>query len=232
MKITGLLFVTLICFQHTKAQRKMHFGLKGAPNIGWFQPKSEGLESDGAKMGFSYGLITDFVFNENYSFGTGLEVNHFGGKLSYNLLEEGVPGEYSQDITLQYLQIPLTLKMRTKEIGYFTYYGQFGFGVGGLISASGDVTFDNGLVKETKNDVNIYNDFKFFRASMILGLGAEYNISGTTSIVMGASFNNGFVNPLKGRVYDESDESATGLIEGDKKKANSNFVSINLGIIF
>jgi len=38
-----------------------------------------------------------------------------------------IPRNIDQSYNLKYVEIPLSLKLRTNEIGYLTYYGNFGF---------------------------------------------------------------------------------------------------------
>ena len=220
----------LLCFQQAVAQKKMYIGLKGSPGVSWFQPKTTGLDSKGARLSFSYGLLTDFNFTDNYSFGTGLEVNHHSGEVKYTDISGENIGTSTELLKLQYIEVPLTIKMRTNEIGYFTYYGQFGLGASYLIGAKGDASFTGAETEEKSSDVNVYDDVKPFRASLIIGLGAEYNVSGSTKLLIGVTFDNGFTNPLKGRVYEE-DENGN-ITKGEKLKVTSNFISLNLGIIF
>ena len=40
----------------------------------------------------------------------------------------------NRTIRAQYVNIPLFIKMKTNEIGYLTYFGQFGFGVRALFN--------------------------------------------------------------------------------------------------
>jgi hypothetical protein len=230
MKNIGWIVLLLTCFQQVVGQNKLYFGLKASPSVSWLQVKSTDLEGDGAKIGFSYGLITDINFSENYAFGTGIDINHQGGKIKYPGVLGTEKATITEEYALQYLEIPLTLKMRTKEIGYFTYYGRFGVGADVLLSAKYDAKLASNSEKIEYKDQNIYDDLRFFRASMIIGLGAEYNISGSTKLVIGATYNNGFVNPLKGHVLTLDDDGF--VVKGDKRKATTDFISLDFGIIF
>lgn len=91
-----------------------------------------------------------------------------------------------------YLNIPLTFKMKTKDIGGMTYFGQIGGNMFIRMKARGnDVVYvtkmDNGIPKEStsteefkKVDVSKSVNLMAFAAN--IGAGAEYNISGTTSL--------------------------------------------------
>ncbi len=155
---------------------KFNFGLKLSPTIAWFKAEGPGLESGGSKLGFAYGLIADINFAPNYAFETGIDVTYRGGKVKVEGIDE------KSDITLQYIELPLTLKLKTNEIGYLTYFGRVGFAPGVNIRASNDIS---------KKDVNPIN------LSLIVGLGAQYSLGGKTSALVGITFNNGFLDVAK-----------------------------------
>ena len=53
---------------------KLHFGLELEPSIAWLKvndPLPPALDGDGSKIGFGFGLMTEFAFSKNYSFATG-----------------------------------------------------------------------------------------------------------------------------------------------------------------
>ncbi len=53
-----------------------NFGLKATPTISWLRVDAEGLSNDGIRIGFTYGLVTEFKFSSNYAFATG--INNLG----------------------------------------------------------------------------------------------------------------------------------------------------------
>ena len=209
-----------------KGDNKFHFGIKAQPALAWLKidaPSGTDLKSDGLPFGFGYGLITDFGFADHYAFSTGLEVVYRGGKTLQNL-----PNKVGQDsvtiankYSLQFVEIPITLKLRTNEIGYMTYFFQVGFAPGYAIRTKADITTNNNGVTSTKTRVDVSDDINEFNMSMIIAAGAEYNISGNTSLLFGLTFNNGFLDLLDDTQY------------GDKKvKGTSNFLSLTAGIMF
>lgn len=103
-----------------------------------------------------------------------------------------------------YITIPIMLKLKTKEIGTMTYFGQFGFNTSFRWKAN--VTDKVTVIvpsagvnsNETKTKVDVTKDMAFFKASLAFGFGAEMNLSGTTSLVFGLNYNLGFMNSVKG----------------------------------
>jgi hypothetical protein len=115
------------------------FGIKAAPNLGFIHPDTKELKNDGSRLGFTFGLMGDFLFgsnNRNYAFSTGLYLNSVGGKTTYPSPLGGT--NLGTETKLQYIELPLTLKLMTNEIGYITYYGQIGFGTAFNIAAKSD----------------------------------------------------------------------------------------------
>jgi hypothetical protein len=156
---------------------------------------------------------------------------------------------------LKYAEIPLTLKLRTNEIGYITYWAQVGVGLGVNIKSKSDDIIDykkleNGtnpdtlrwvdaalLIDESIEDEDIADDISIFRTSLIVAGGIEYNLSGDASIVAGVCFNNAFSNVLKGEgVTDSNNEPGFNSLVNTPKafdlKGISNFISLQVGILF
>lgn len=107
--------------------------------------------------------------------------------------------ERSYKIT--YVTIPLALKMKTKEIGAFTYFGQIGMNNSFRWKATVDdqlqVIDDNTNTlgtKDSKSKVDVTQDVAVYAASLTFGLGAEMNLSGSTSLLFGLNYNLGFTN--------------------------------------
>ncbi len=232
MKKLSLLFLILFAFfakqGFSQNESSFRFGLRASPSIAWMKPDSKPWEGDGAKFKFGFGLIGEFTLADNYSFGTGFDVSYSGGVMQYTHVDE-LGSDVISDITykLQYFDIPLTLKMETNEIGYLTYFGQIGVGLGMRLGAKADVVTKNtsGINQKNYDDEDFKDDINFFRASFIIGAGVEYSLGGTTSALLGLSFNNGLL---------KSDASPDNLLRDEKgdAKAINNYVSLHLGILF
>ena len=231
MKKIALSFLLILTVSALSAQsmdvQSFRLGLKASPSLAWMKPDTEDYEREGIRLGFSYGLLAEFLLAEHYSFATGVHVSYFGGKLKfphYKEIDEQPYIEKERIYRLQNLEIPVTLKMKTREIGYNTYFAKFGFGGSVNLKATADDRFTNPDGSSiTLNDLNIKNEIPLMRVSMILGAGTEYSLGGNTSLVGGITFNNGFTNILKGN---------NNLPPNRKKVARSNYLEVTLGILF
>ncbi|MHA4893367.1 porin family protein [Pedobacter sp. PWIIR3] len=213
-----LLFFTGSVFAQDSSSPYYGFrlGLTAHPTIGWVKP--EVGKSDGVSLGFSYGLMGDFNFTQNYSFATGITVTTINGKSKEVVTTTpagGTPSqtEYGLKYKMQYVEIPLTLKLKTVKINNARYYGQFGLSNGINIGAKQDTELAGNSVSK---DVKVTDDMKFYRAGLIIGAGAEFDISANSSITTGLTFNNGFTDIT-------SDKNTT---------VKNHYISINFGVFF
>jgi len=236
-KLTIVLILTfIIASQALQAQIKpFRFGLKVAPNVGWISPDSDEYERDGTVAGFSWGFISDFAITENYFVGTGFNINYLNGKYSYpHLISEPVTDTTSIDYTgimssktkLRYIDVPLTLKMKTNKFDQLQAYGQIGFSVGFNVKAKAEEDFSYKVGGQTMNESDerdISDEVTLVKGSLVLGGGIEYYLDNSTSILVGVTYFNGVSNILKGS--NTADPSI-------KQKASPHYIELTLGVIF
>jgi hypothetical protein len=228
--LTLIFFVPCINSYAQKKDPVFQFGFKLAPNLGWMKPDREGYSAEGMTFGFNWGFIGEFKFAPNYTLCSGFTVAMNGGKLKYPYKIDYTNPVYSElgtnhrKYTFKAIEVPVVLKMKTNEIGYLRYYGQIGLGTSVNISAKAKDEFnvDSPTPKTETASPDIKSDTRFFRESMIIGIGVEYNISGTTTAIIGINFDNGISNVLKG----------INPISSQIEKSISNYLEFNLGILF
>ncbi|HLP10585.1 MAG TPA: outer membrane beta-barrel protein [Flavobacteriales bacterium] len=248
MKKTLLFGLALLGFTMAKSQdadKNFRFGLKATPSINWFKIDDEKtFEKGGANLKFGYGLITEFKITDVAWFTTGLQVDYDGGKIEKNdsiyylyneddgflendfdyIADTATTKKYTtymlnkRKYNSMYVTIPLQLRLKTKEIGYLTYYGHFGLNTS--IHIRTKVTDESTSWSSTgaKQDVTLEKldnskDMNILRTSLALGGGVEMNLSGSTSLMFGLSFNQGFMNAVK--------KDSKFLIDGEKTNAST-----------
>lgn len=222
MKRIVLSIVFTLCITNIYAQgyTPWRFGLKFSPSISWLNPEIREMKYKNVAFGYSYGLFGDKHFAENYAISSGFFITQHGGEISFdeNVHELDETSLKNRLFKLQYADVPLILKLRTREIGYMTYYGQFGGSIGFNIRArADDVYFDNSI----EEDIDISNDIYLFKGSLIMGAGFEYSLLGNTAVVVGIYYNNGFSNILD-----------MGPYENKRISARANFVELTIGVVF
>lgn len=192
-------------------------GLTAHPNFGMIA--AEEGKSNGTNPGFVYGLIADVNFAEHYSFYTGLTVTSINGKsteinaMPYHAIKSSIaPVAYDLKYKMQYIEIPLALKLKTSQIGEVKWFGQFGLSNGFRIRARQDVTEMN---RELAYDANSASWTRFYRAGLLIGGGAEYDLDTHTSLVAGLTFNKGLTN-----------------INTAKAVVRNHYLALNIGVFF
>ena len=237
-----LLFLAIAgntAFAQTDKGSNFKGGLKINPSFMWLKTEAENdggtIENNGVKLGFSYGVFGDYYFAENYGISTELRVAHLGAEYTYKLrpdiYDSVIPPtgitSINRNLKLQYIEIPVSLKMRTNEIGYMRYYGQFGFVPAINIKAKADdvyTTYSAGNVEE--NDKKVGKEVVPVAMSLLIGAGMEYNFGGSTSLLAGITFHNGFTNLINRK----DDDIATKTFRNFSAKPA--YIALNLGVIF
>ncbi|MDF2447988.1 MAG: hypothetical protein K0R26_492 [Bacteroidota bacterium] len=155
-------------------------------------------------------------------------------------------GITERKIKTTHVTIPILLKMMTKEMGGFKYFGMFGGELGIRVksiatdryTATGTSTGYT-LSSGTNDKMNINKDGSLIplRVGMNVGLGAEYRLSGSTSAFISVNYFRSFTNLMrkesKYMVYDanvHSDNTMTFFRV--KQGLFMNAIRINVGILF
>ena len=236
---TVMLLTTLTLFSSKANAQDQRFriGLKFSGNVSWFSPVSRNIDRVGSSGGYSYGLMADYNFQKYYAFSGELLFTDLAGsivhtdRLQYTDSTVGATSHSNvqYDYKMKYLQIPLSIKFKTKEFGYWTYWAQFGMAPAFLTQATANISgktipFDDPTdirVNRKENDDFHYDNFddKIFlmRMPLIMGLGAEYNIAGNTSLYAGLRIDNDFLNAF---------------VADDFTQARLNYASLNVGVFF
>ena len=195
--------------QYTEESR-VQLGFTTSPTFGWlsFPPEQTSeIEGDGMRTGFSYGVLADFNFSDNYYFSTAFTVSTLNAKAA----ESGVSTSIYK---LQYLEIPLTLKLKSMEVENKRFFGQFGLNTGINIGSKRDIMFINSATPDEKN-TDIGDLINVFRAGLVLGGGAEWKMGEKMSLLTGLTYSSGL----------------TDVFEGESTARNS-YIALNLGIFF
>jgi hypothetical protein len=220
------------------------------------------FENGGSTLGFNWGLITEFALSDLFSVSTGLELNHEKGKINYvknnyyymnedlefiETEEIGSTGLYGPSDTTKaydalkltkrsyhntYVTLPIAIKMKTKEIGYMTYFGEFGlnlsFLTGTKVTDEASPTFNvNSNAFNDLEKIN-FNDMFPVRTQLQVGFGTEYKMAGETALVAALHYNLGFTNIAK--------KNSKYLVNDASEQVSQSFsahgVRLTIGILF
>jgi hypothetical protein len=218
MKRILAIIIMMTALLTVKAQTPIKFSVHVDPQFAWFNSDDDAVESNGSIFHLQAGLQMDYFFAENYAFALGVAINNLGGNLLYadstelSSRGETLPVEPGQSVkqNLQYIDIPLGLKLKTEELGYATFFLQVGFNP--MININAKATsIDASLDKE-----NIQENTNVFCLGYHAGIGVEYKLGGSTAAVGGIRWTSGL----------------TDVTKNDRSNVKMNAISVNLGILF
>jgi hypothetical protein len=196
----------------------LKIGVYADPMYSWLNVESRTAHTDGASIGIDGGLVLENYFKRNYALQTGISLGTQGGGilfdeqktfLSYDVTDT-LPAGTTVDYQLNYISVPLGLKLKTNEIGYFSYFARLGLNNQVKLkvrATSSDETLDKSVIED---------EVFFYNLSYYIGIGIQYSISKDTAFNLALTFNNGFIN--------------LSLTDGIKYFTRS--VNLRLGIIF
>jgi hypothetical protein len=240
--------------------KNFRFGIKATPNFCWMAPDDvKQFQRDGISLKFNYGLITEFKLTKTAALSTGFDFNTFGGTINFlnkTTRYEAEDKSFSDTTAYYYIsfrtykmktyEIPLTLKLRTPEIGSLTYFGVFGVNIGirGKVKSddlgkyqfeyktkAGNDTAISGT-SDARPDNIITKDMNLVRLSLNVGLGTEYNLAGSTSLVVSINYYNSFLNALK-NTSDNLEVQTKGVYSKlTPQNIKSNGILLNIGFLF
>ncbi len=240
-------------------------GLRVSPNFTWVNIQEGPMSNDGLGLGFSYGVTSDFAMfkSSNYWFGTELSVSTIpvlcksnselrnvtakaGSMGTYDTITYN-PGKVAFSYRIQYLQIPLTIKMKTDEIGNMKYYFQFGVApsfamrkklttstidMAGIYPANKGITFHD----PNNTDDDVYQ-FSGTRIPTSPSGETEYNFIDNINtvrfpLVLGAGIEYKLTGNTMFTAGLRFDNSITDFFKDTRVSGRSNLIGLSAGILF
>ncbi len=184
-----LIICCFTCLFSTFSHGQTKLGLKFSPlfSLNNVELNSDTLDADnnGTNLKFSLGLVVDNQLTDTYFFSTGVFI--MPKKVAVRVTEDG--GTFPntlEEYNLQYLQIPLTLKLMTSELS--PDFGVF-FQVGGGF----EVKLSD---KPLEEEYVLVESFKPFDVMVMIGGGIEYRVGINTALFGGLSYQHGVINAV------------------------------------
>jgi hypothetical protein len=222
------LLVSVFAFSGYGQEKPFFFGFKFSPGISWYKSHSKGLDNNGIGFDISTGLIADFRIAGNYFFETGFFYNFQNGNLQYakKYKDVALPIKVSRDYRVQYLEIPLSIKMCTNYFGMMRFYGLGGFKSSFRINAVADDTRRLLLGEKDVENEDATGDFALFKESLILGLGVDVQIDKSFMLTFGVNGNISLTNVAGAKMKCYYDE------ESVKARFSNNVIEFRIGVTF
>jgi len=214
--LTGLLLLGVVSLKSQGISFSMFF----EPQVSWLTADTKTVVRDDTRIGFNTGLVMDKYFAENYAFSTGISIWNTGGALFYedstlfnfNYEDDWLAPSSVLSYKLQYINIPLSLKLNSNQIGYLSFWAHPGINTHINIKAAADGLSDS----LSYDNENISDAVNLFNMSYFIGGGIEYSLGGNTAVIFGVYYNSGFLDITQTKDY----------------KATLSSVSLRLGIRF
>ncbi|MCC3155652.1 PorT family protein [Hymenobacter sp. 15J16-1T3B] len=185
----------------TTASAQVEIGLKVSPSVSSLaasSPSQYNFEKDGSLGSIGGGLVVDYFFGQNYAFSTGLQLTGKGGTITYYdplLTGTGNNVTFKQKVRLQYVEVPVTVKLFTNEVATDV---KLYFQVGGVVSGlSGGRINDEKYFTDPANgneQKRSRSHFLFADFGLLGGTGVEYQLGQSTKVFAGVSYHHGLLN--------------------------------------
>lgn len=246
MKKITLIFGFLLAFQGLSwAQQDFRFGIQASPTWSWLRTDDKLLEGFGSNWGLKFGVQGEYYFARNYAFLTGLGFGfNQGGKLlngypqallwpNTNLSDprlDTLAKDARLHYRITYVEIPFGLRFRggSGEDSPLKFYAEAPvFTLGFVSKAQGDIRGNTPVEAE---DENIRKEVNGLSLSWGAGVGIEYEVASSATIVAGLHFQQQFTDLTrdKGQVFD----AGTSTWRQEDSKGTFRALTLRLGFFF
>lgn len=200
------LFIVVLSLGAEAQERKFHLGIMGSSQISFVNTNQENA-TGGSNLFFGFGGLAEYNFADRYSFSSGFEYLNRGGSLRIS--------DTTADYRAGFIQIPLQIKMRTRQFGYYTYFAEMGFAVG--FETGEEVTWDPSLNQVGGGYVSLFD------ATFRIGMGVEYDLGGDTRLLGRLQYHRALTDNL----LDSEDVRLN-----EQSNHRFDYVSLTVGILF
>jgi hypothetical protein len=203
---------------------QIEIGLMLSPTISsnrFIADEKYNFKKESSKLRLGIGVIGDYFFAKNYALSTGLVYRSKGSEISYNYTrtENGstVTTSGKDDISLQYIELPIALKLFTNEVtaGTLIY-----FQVGGSLNTKVAANVNDKKVLDGNKTINRFN---IFEANALIGGGFEVQMGESTKLFTGITYHRGL---------SDIDDYYTKLLKDKNIGLKNNSFSIDVGVKF
>jgi len=229
MKKIILPIILSILFSNSIAQ--IDLGIQIAPSVSSDRVSNDiadfTLESSGPQFSFTGGLIMDYYLTDHIALSSGAWYVNKKTSLKF--------GNGQVDYSLQYVQIPISVKMFTNNItDKMRLYFQGG--------VTGEFKLTEKALNEAAEELKKRKKFaKLYDIGLLISAGVEYNIGTSNKLYAGITYNRGLVNvytdEMKNVIKDAAklhpDRTASDEdINSSKMALNNNILSLVIGFKF
>ena len=217
MKKLLLSFFLLLVMLFSFGQKKYDITLIASPQMSWMTSDGKHIRNGKGFIGYVFGIEGDiFINSDNYMIVTGVTLSKDGGSIIYNLPvqinEIPVRVGTAVEFNLTNLEIPLALKMRTRNFNRMRYFAQLG--VSNWLNIKSVLTSDNASFQEIAEKHQV----RFFNIGLNIGTGMEYDLGRGDALTAGLIYSDAFSDFTKN--------------PGIKENTSLNILRLRLGFVF
>ncbi|PLX03941.1 MAG: hypothetical protein C0594_09805 [Marinilabiliales bacterium] len=227
MKKSALLIIAIMLISISGFAQKISGGLVVSPMLSWTKPEGPKYAENGKiKFGYNVGLLGDYNLGDNFAFSAGVVYNNYGGNIQYlDTIQKFITEDEQYDTILpnsiitykmQFIEVPISIKGKTNEIGYITYFLRAGISPGFRYMSK--ATVENGVDDIVKGET-----IPAFALSVNIGGGIEYSLGGNTKLLVEAVYAAGLT---------DIDKVDIGISETKNEKISLNHFDLRIGILF
>jgi len=191
-----LLLILILLPARMLVAQDYKFGAYASPVISWFKTDIDEVRNQGARAGFIFSISVERHLMDNWYFNPGIAFINSSARLkssepttfrfpSYtSVVAAGDPVIYR----IQYVSLPVGIKIKTSEAGYLTYFAEFGLDPKVVVSGKADIP---------SIDVsweNAMDEIRRFNIGYHLNLGADYSINGSISLILGLGYESNIID--------------------------------------
>lgn len=238
-KIAVLTLFLAFIFSTSYGQGDLRLGVQVSPSFAWLDSNDKFVNSNGTNLGMRLGLIGEYYFQENYAVTSGIGFAFGqGGTLLYDFSGQywtdtedlpssidTIPAGANLKHRISYVEIPIGLKMRTREFGHIRGFAEPHLTLGFRSRGLGDLEA-TGILEE---DLDIKKEVAPLAISWGIGIGGEYSVSTATAIIAGLYYQRIFTDVTQDNGNIFNPDRGT---EKNDIKAIGNSLTIRLGVRF
>ena len=234
LKIVIALLIGTVFMTQKGYSQDFRFGIQANPGLTWVSTDNAQMSSDGVRFAFDFGLVFDYVFGAEgrYAFNSGINLLVSGAKIKGTTTDtSGTILTSNVTARINYLEVPLSIKLRSNQVGYFTFYGQLGMVPTFAVRSRANYSIETnpegtGVVTTTVENVkfkdipaypNTIDKVRPFDLGLHTEAGMEYDVSANTVLVVGLYFKTGFLDMFK---------------DHDSERVVSRTMGMRIGVLF
>lgn len=199
IKAASVFFFLLIFSKGSATAQEIKISAHADPLISWFSTNKESIKNEGARAGFDFGISIRKYFSPNFALSTGISLESAGGRLvSSEITEMKLPNLTATILPgnpvvyrVQYLAIPIGIKLQTNPKGAITLFSDLGLDPKVIAGGRADIPSLD-ISRESALE-----ELRTFNLAYHIQAGIEYSLGGTNAMVLGLGFANNFLDLTK-----------------------------------